>query len=87
MPSEMERMLEDPEAGLESRGLPTSGRRLRAGSDADVTDVSAVTAVTLRVGTSIGVHDTLRVIPFFRRWVYTVDLVTRITFHPMFSVH
>ena len=71
-----------PKRGWSLEALPTSGRRLRAGSDADVTDVSAVTAVTLRVGTSIGVHETLRVVPFFRRWLYTFDLVTRIIKSP-----
>ena len=48
----------DPEAVLESCRTLRPGRRLRAGSDADVTDVpdvtavTAMTAVTLRVGTS-----------------------------------
>ncbi len=54
----MEALFEDPEAVLNLDTFRTSGRRLRAGSDADVTDepavtaviaVTAVTAVTLRV--------------------------------------
>ena len=39
---------EDPEAVLNLDIFRTSGRRLRAGSDADVTDVTAVPAVTRR---------------------------------------
>ena len=38
----------DPEAVLNLDIFRTSGRRLRAGSDADVTDVTAVPAVTRR---------------------------------------
>ncbi len=38
----------DPEAELNLDIFRTSGRRLRAGSDADVTDVTAVPAVTRR---------------------------------------
>jgi hypothetical protein len=42
----VEALFEDPEAVLNLDTFRTSGRRLRAGSDVDVTDVSTVTVVT-----------------------------------------